>query len=177
MSNLRFFVLLVLVISISAVSGCDDSPATPPSRDEPGALPLPDHDGSGDDGGNIISGDEDDVKEEPVPVIDYVGPKFTLSIEVKESFPEQYAVSWNVTTNTGGWKLTTEKVEREGTLLKIYETLERPGPDEVVTMALVEHEGRLDSDTDEVARAQLYVKLVTRGSNEDAEYKLAAIAP
>jgi hypothetical protein len=104
----------------------------------------------------------------------YAGPELSIDVLVMESFPEQYAALFKVTTNTGGWKLTLDRVAWEGRTLKAYLTLEAPGIDELVTQALEDHEVRHAAGTKKIERAEAYVRLTRRGEGGVQPYRLAA---
>lgn len=104
----------------------------------------------------------------------YAGPEFKIDVLVMESFPEQYAALFKVTTNTGGWNLTLDRTAWEGGALKAYLTLEGPGRDELVTQALEDHEARFAAGTKKIERAEAYVRLTRRGEGGVQPYRLAA---
>jgi len=124
--------------------------------------------GEGGDGPATQPGDTADA---------YKGPAFNAQLAVRESEPPQTIVNYEVTVPTGGWDLQRDRVEREDGVLKLYLTLTKPRPDEVVTQALETFRDLYDAGAEEVERAELRVKLLTRGESAgEAAYKLAAIA-
>lgn len=167
----RMLPLTILCCLIAVSFGCADTPEDADAETAQWSPVLEDSVPAAEEDHMTADDDADD------PPIEYDGPKFDFAIEVMESMPEQYALAWIVTANTGGWTLTTDDVEHTGTSAQVYVTLVRPGPDEIVTQALVTHRGRHDAGTAEIARAELHVRLITRGVGNDVPYKLAAIAP
>ncbi len=108
----------------------------------------------------------------------YDGPAFTVDVLQMESFPVQYAVNYEVTVNSGGWKLIKDREMFEGGVLTVWLTLEAPGKGEIVTMALETLEGRFAAGTTKVERVEIHVKRTRRGEdNTSAAHRLAARWP
>ena len=90
-------------------------------------------------------------------------PAYTLMVEVMESQPEQYSVSWSAEVNTGGWIMRTDRVEISDNTAMVYIELEQPAPDEIVTQALETLRGRYEAGMQVIANAELYVRRIVRG--------------
>lgn len=173
--------LSIVCAALLIPGGCKGSDGSNPPR---GPDQTTDGTDSGDasDGGTV---DDAPVKppappEPPPPPADpdtilWRGPAFSLDVLVMESFPEQYAVVWKVVARSGGHDVRLDRTDWAGDRLNIYVTFEMPGPDEVVTMALVPFEQRFDADTRKVGSARLFVRGITRGTdNSTADWVLAA---
>jgi hypothetical protein len=175
--NLQFALSIVCAVLLLS-GGCKGSDGSNPPR-------TPNQSTDGTDSGR--ANDDDTVDDAPAdppspppPPADpdailWRGPAFSLDVLVMESFPEQYAVVWKVVARAGGHNLRLDRAEWAGDRLNIYVTFEMPGPDEVVTMALVPFEQRFDAGTMKVGSARLFVRGITRGTdNSKADWVLAA---
>ncbi len=161
MSNHRIFLIVSFALIVLVLPCCKGEESS--SQGNRGVLQPPPIDDEGANRGAI-----GDVTQT------YTGPAFTIDVLVMESFPEQYAALFNVTTNTGGWNLALDHTEWSGGTLKAYLTLEGPAPDELVTQALEDHEARYAAGTTKIEMAEAWVRITTRGEETEKPYLLAA---
>jgi hypothetical protein len=94
-------------------------------------------------------------------------PEYSLTISTSDAEPKQYTVVWSAQVNTGGWKLTTDRVLVEDSMGKtqarVYAILEEPGPGEMVTQATEKLTGTHDAGTTRIDSAELSIKRTRRG--------------
>lgn len=94
-------------------------------------------------------------------------PEYSLTISTSDAEPKQYTVVWSAQVNTGGWKLTTDRVLVEDSMGKtqarVYAILEEPGPGEMVTQATETLTGTHDAGTTRIDSAELSIKRTRRG--------------
>ena len=154
------------------LNGCSKDESTsngatlsPPPQSGDGSAPVSP---PGDSGAALPRGDRAG-DDEP-----YAGPEFTIDILVMESFPEQYAALFKVTTNTGGWNLSLDRTAWEDGTLRAFLTLEGPGPDELVTQALEDHEARFAAGTKKIGKVEALVRITRRSEGGVQPYRLAA---
>lgn len=105
----------------------------------------------------------------------YRGPPFRFDVQTEGSATQ---FRWSVTAPTGGWKMKFDGAvtsPRTGHAT-IRVLLTRPDPSDMVTQALVTHDGDYRHGAIAFESADLLVKLVTRGESADGiEYARAAI--
>jgi hypothetical protein len=93
----------------------------------------------------------------------YIGPRAAVSVSRDPGFEQSNLAIVVLTAPTGGWVLTLDEADvRNGEAILLL-TLEQPGPDEVVTMALVTHRAEFRSSRDSFHTAKAYIRLTTRG--------------
>jgi len=198
MYMLRITLSIVLLFSLATLfnAGCDsnNSGTTDDSGGgSGGATSQPDRtiddsdEDNGDNGGGDVddsgiddSGDSDDKDKDEMkpPAQKYSGPEFRIEIQTMESEPQQYVLSYEVTVSSGGYKLNKDDSKIENGHLELYLTLQKPGPEEIVTMALETHEGSHTTGTEKITSVEVYVKSIQRSvDNSKAEYALAASLP
>lgn len=171
-SRLTLVALTLSLGVLSALGGCQSNDPAPPHAPTPPAPPAP------GGGGTDSAGSNGATLPPPGYNSKYDGPAFTIDVLQMESFPVQYAVNYEVTVNSGGWKLIKERETFEGGVLTVWLTLEAPGKGEIVTMALETLEGRFAAGTAEVDRVEIHVKRTRRGEDNSGEaYRLAARWP
>lgn len=78
------------------------------------------------------------------------GTKFTIAL------PTPGHVEWTARVNTGGWKLTTDRIVVEAGVAKVYATLERPLPGEMVGQAFTTLKG--EGTAADATTAELFVR-------------------
>ena len=91
--------------------------------------------------------------------------RFTIAVDGKTA-------RWTARVNTGGWKLTTDRVTLDGDTLRVFATLERPGEDEMVMQAFATLKG--EAEAQGATRAELSVRQTRRGTSGDAAYTVVA---
>lgn len=165
---LRLMILGVLTFGLCITYGCGGSDED--AGDQPTTAPD-----VSDDDEQVAPGEQDMDDDQSGGGFQ---PTYDVTLEVMESQPPQYAAAWGVRVNTGGWRLIQDEVTREEGLVKVYVTLEKPGPDEIVTQAFETLEGRFDSGIEVIERIELYVNSTVRGGEQrEPQYTLVATAP
>lgn len=159
-------------------AGLPEDPIVPPGDADDDRLGEGDLDEGLNEDGDII--DEDDASDGPIdeigaesPAEGYQGPAFLGEITPEEG-DRGYVVTFRTTVPTGGWSLAVDDVRREGDVLRVFATLTRPGPDQVVTQALTDHEATVPLGVEPPAEVVLLVDLVRPGDpSDEATYEPA----
>ena len=88
-------------------------------------------------------------------------------------------VAWSVRVRTGGFTLTTDRVVVvDGTMLRVFATLETPAPNAIVAQAFATLTGESNVGEPSVATAELSVRRVERGTAaETVAYEVVATSP
>jgi len=81
-------------------------------------------------------------------------------------------VAWTARVSTGGWRLTTDRVVLDGTTLRVFATLERPGAGEMVGQAFTTLTA--DAPSQGATTAELSVLRTRRGEPGEAPYAVVA---
>jgi hypothetical protein len=104
----------------------------------------------------------------------YEGPPVRVRRLQLQSEPPQQVVNIEVTNNTGGWTLQIDKAEVAEGVARIYMTLTRPAPDDVVTQAITTLSQSYTTDRP-LHTARVYVNFTQRGVEQASrDYRLAA---
>lgn len=105
--------------------------------------------------------------------------KFESKLIVVVDSSESY-VDWNITVPTGGWEMKIERTESDPQTraAKIYVSLRKPNPEDMVTQARVPHTGSYRNNAVGYTSVDLYVQECEFGKEPtDDGYHLAAHWP
>jgi len=120
---------------------------------------------------------------EPLINIPTIAPACTIEITTAGAKPPHFLLGWSVQVPTGGFSLTTDRVELIDThgkpTARVFVTLEAPGPNEMTTQMIETLTGEHSTGDQSVVAAELHLATIPRGERNPVrpQHRLVAAAP